>query len=133
MKYLSKYMPLHKSSLLHKLTSLVALTMSLSSCGGKDSHVSSAPWKETDKHLTCDQLLLEMNDAKFWQGVAQRNKEFGVSDVIFPIAYMNTKSSADDAMAATSSRLTNLNNIYQIKGCAKPYADTPIPAPSVQP
>ncbi len=115
------------------ILTLLGLTLNLAACGGKDSHVASPPWKETDKHLSCDQLLLEMNDAKFWQGVAARNKEFGVTDVVFPVAYMNTKSSANEAMAATSSRLSHLNNIYQIKGCAKPYADTPVPAPNVTP
>jgi hypothetical protein len=114
-----------------KLTVSLGLIINLAACSGKETPVASAPWKETDKYLTCDQLLLEMNDAKFWQGVAQRNKEFGVSDVVFPVSYANTRSSANEALSATTARLTNLNNIYQIKGCARPYADTPVPTPNI--
>jgi hypothetical protein len=109
----------------------LTLLLTLTACGGRDSYTSSPPWKETDKHLNCDQLLLEMNDAKFWNTSAQRNKSMGVMDVILPVSYLNTRSSADDAISSTQARLSNLNNIYQIKGCAKPYEDTPIPTPNV--
>jgi hypothetical protein len=114
------------------LLALTLLTV-VAGCSGKPSHVASPPWKETDKHLSCDQLLLEMNDARFWQGVAERNKEFGVTDVIFPVSYINTKASAEEAISATAGRLNHLNNIYKIKGCDRPYADTPVPAPNVRP
>jgi hypothetical protein len=109
---------------------VLSLVLGLAACSGKQSYVASAPWKDTDKHLPCDKLLLEMNDAKFWMGVAERNKSFGVTDAVFPVSYINTKASADEAIAAASSRLSHLNNIYQIKGCNKPYADMPTQAPA---
>lgn len=103
----------------------------LTACSGRESYTSSPPWKETDKHLSCDQLLLEMNDAKFWNTAAHNNKDAGFTDFLLPISYLNSRASADEAIASTQARLANLNNIYQIKGCAKPYADTPIPTPMV--
>jgi hypothetical protein len=109
----------------------VCCVVLVTACSGRESYTSSPPWKETDKHLSCNQLLLEMNDAKFWNTAARNNKEAGVGDVLLPISYMNTRSSADEAIASTQARLANLNNIYQIKGCAKPYEDTPIPTPPV--
>jgi hypothetical protein len=114
-----------------KHIALLTCLLLISACSGRQSFTSSPPWKETDKHLTCDQLLLEMNDAKFWNTAARNNKEMGVTDVLLPISYLNTRSSADDAISATQARLANLNNIYQIKGCAKPYEDTPVPTPNV--
>lgn len=102
----------------------------LAACGGRESYTSSQSWKQTDKHLSCDQLLLEMNDAKFWNQAARKNKRMGVSDAINPIGYMNTRKSADEAISQTQGRLQHLNNIFNIKGCSKPYADTPLQAPS---
>lgn len=100
--------------------------------GGEQSYVSSPPWKETDKHLNCDQLLLEMNDAKFWQTIAADNKRAGVMDVIWPVGYINQRASADEALAATSARLSHLGNIYSIKGCNQPYPNMQMPRPSIQ-
>ncbi len=114
---------------LMKKLSLTLCLLLLAACGGRESFTASQPWKQTDKHLSCDQLLLEMNDAKFWNQAARKNKEMGVMDAINPIGYMNTRKSADEAIAQTGERLRHLNNIYQIKGCSKPYADTPVQAP----
>ncbi|TAE33069.1 MAG: hypothetical protein EAZ74_04650 [Alphaproteobacteria bacterium] len=110
------------------LSTCVCLAL-LTACGGRDSYTSSSPWKETDKHLSCDQLLLEMNDARHWSAEAQKNKSFGLGDALWPVGYIHTSNSADEALEQTGSRLQHLNNIYKIKGCAKPYGDTPVPAP----
>lgn len=111
---------------------LFGLCTLVAACSGRESYTSSAPWKETDKHLSCDQLLLEMNDAKFWNQAAANNRKMGFWDVVNPVGYMSTRDSADQAIGATQERLRYLNNVYEIKGCAKPYSDTPIPAPNVR-
>ncbi len=116
---------------MNKILSFSCALLILSGCSGRESYTSSPPWKETDKHLTCDQLLLEMNDAKFWNTAAINNKQAGFTDFLLPISYLNTRASADEAIAGTSARMANLNNIYQIKGCAKPYPETPVPTPNV--
>lgn len=108
---------------------LTTALMAITACSGRPSYTSSAPWKQTDKHLSCDQLLLEMNDAKFWNSAAHKNKGMGIGDVINPIGYMNSRSNANEAIDKTNGRLRHLNEVYRIKGCAKPYADTPIVAP----
>ncbi len=104
-----------------------------SACGGTESFTSSPPWKNTDKHLSCDQLLLEMNDARFWNSVAHRNKAVGVMDVVWPVGYIKTRASADEAIASTEDRLRHLNSVYKIKGCNRPYPDTPMLSPGIQP
>ncbi len=119
-----KYTTCMKNAL---LSTICLLT--LAACGGRESYTSSAPWKETDKHLSCDQLLLEMNDAKFWNSVANRNKKMGVMDVVWPVGYIGTRASADEAIGQTQDRLSHLNNIFKIKGCDRPYADMPITTP----
>lgn len=65
-------------------------------------------WRETDKHLNCQQLMLEMNDAKYWYGIAANAGDM-------------------DAVSQTEARLANLQNIYQIKGCNNPYPGMNMP------
>ncbi len=115
---------------MHKIFTITALgvILLLAACG-EESYVASPAWKATDKHLSCDQLLLEMNDAKFWQTIALDNKKAGIIDYLWPVGYIETRASAEEAIASTSARIRHLQNIYQIKGCARPYEDTPVPAP----
>lgn len=105
---------------------LLILTL-LTACGGEQVHVSSPPWKETDKHLNCQQLLLEMNDAKFWNQVAHSKKKMDVSDFLWPVGYISTRASAEEAIEVTEARLGNLQNIYEIKGCRNPYPGMNMP------
>ena len=93
------------------------LPLFVAACGGQQSYVSSPPWKETDKHLTCQQLQLEMNDAKFWNTIAEDNKKAGVMDFIWPVGYIDTRASASEAAASTGARMGHLDNIAEIKGC----------------
>ena len=104
---------------------VIALTL-LSACG-ENVPTGSPAWKPTDKHLNCQQLLLEMNDAKFWNQVAQSKKRMDVSDFLWPVGYIGTRASADDAIAATNSRVSNLQGIYKIKGCGNPYPGMNMP------
>jgi len=109
------------------LIAVIAATV-LSACG-EDSYVNAPPWKESDKHLTCEQLLLEVNDAKYWNKVAAEKKKAGITDILWPVGYIGTRSSAAEAMDITGARISNLQNIYNIKGCARPYPNVPVPSP----
>ena len=109
-------------NIIYTLITLVLLT----ACG-ENVPKGAPPWKDTDKHLSCQQLLLEMNDAEFWNKVAQSKKEMDVSDFLWPPGYIGTRSSAQDAIAATNARLGNLQNIYGIKGCSNPYSGMNLP------
>lgn len=103
------------------------LTLVLLSACGEKIPMGSPPWKDTDKHLTCQQLLLEMNDAKFWNQVAHNKKKMDVSDFLWPVGYIGTRASAEDAIEATNARIANLQNIYKIKGCGNPYPGMNMP------
>jgi hypothetical protein len=99
---------------------LFSALMLLAACG-EEAFVASAPWKETDKKLTCEQLQLEMNDARYWQGVAEGKKKMKVMDVLWLPGYFGTVQNANEAIGATTARLNYLGNIYKIKKCDNPY------------
>lgn len=104
--------------------SVMILLLSLAACG-EEAYVSSPPWKETDKKLTCQQLQLEMTDARYWQQVAQEKKKMGVMDMLWLPGYYGTRKNADEAISSTTQRLTYLGSIYKIKGCDNPYQQMP--------
>ncbi len=108
------------------LLSLAAVLLLTSACG-ETVPSGGAPWKETDKHLNCQQLQLEMNDAQFWNQVAHSKESMGVSDFLWPPGYIGRRASAQDAIGTTNARLTNLRNIYGIKGCNNPYPNMNVP------
>lgn len=93
----------------------------LAACG---EEVPKGPqaWQQTDKHLNCQQLKLELNDAQFWNDVAKSKMEMGATDVLLPVSYMRTRASAKEALQSTDGRIKNLQSIYEIKGCRNPYA-----------
>jgi len=110
-----------------KTIALCSLLAFLVSACGEDVPIGSPPWKETDKHLNCQQLMLEMNDARFWNKLAHSKAEMGITDYLWPVGYIGRQSSASDAISATQGRIDNLNNIYGIKGCRNPYPGMNLP------
>jgi hypothetical protein len=110
-----------------KKISYAILTLCLLAACGERIPTGSPAWKDTDKHLNCQQLLLEMNDAEFWNGVAHSKKRMGVTDFLWPPGYIGTRASAEDAIGATRARMENLRRIYEIKGCNNPYPGMNLP------
>jgi hypothetical protein len=102
---------------------LICAALLLSACG-VESEVSGPPIRETDKHLKCPELLLEMNDAKFYLAQAEKKKGLNVRNVAWPVGYPSTVSSANDAIAISQERIAYLSNIYKIKGCNDPYPES---------
>ena len=109
-----------------RLIFAIFVMLVLSACG---DHVPTGgpDWKESDKLLTCQQLLLEMNDAKHWNRKAHAARQMGITDYLLPVSYLSTRMSANDAIATTAKRINRLQDIYQIKGCAQPYPGTDYP------
>lgn len=107
-----------------RLIMLLCTTLLLAACG-EEAFVASPPWKETDKKLNCEQLELEMNDARYWQGVAQSKKQMGIKDILWLPGYFGTVKNADQAIGSTTQRLNYLGNIYKIKHCDNPYQQVP--------
>ena len=96
------------------LMSLSLLT--LAACG-TESNPGKAPMQRDDKNLNCQQLLLEINDAKFLRYQAEKNKGLSFKNIVWPVGYPQTYSSAAEAIAATDDRINYLSNIYRIKEC----------------
>lgn len=106
------------------LFALVAAATVLAACGGRESDTGKPTMTKNDKFLTCDEILLEINDAKFLNAQAQENKGVGFKDIIWPVGYAGSYRNAEEAIEATNKRISYLSNIYAIKRCDDPYADS---------
>lgn len=118
------------------------VALALTACAGQKSMVISE-LQDTDKQLNCEQIKLEINEAKFFRGKAEKNQKFGIKHVVSPLGYVSSYTSAEDAKTAADGRIEYLNNIYNIKECDKqpkieeaaltPPASSPAPAPAAPP
>lgn len=99
----------------------------LSSCGEESFKVE--PIKKTDRQLSCNDIMLEINDAEFYKKQAEEKKSLGVKSIVMPLGYIDTYMNADEAVVAATSRVDYLKKIYQIKGCGTPQAGARVPEP----
>ena len=109
---------------LSTFTLLLSTGILLSACG-TESEVGKPAMSKNDKFMTCDELLLEINDAKFLNAQAQENKGLKFKSIVWPVGYPETYSSANEAIENTNKRISYLSNIYAIKKCDDPYPDAP--------
>lgn len=105
-----------------KYSTLLATAFLLAACG-TDSEPGKPALTKNDKFLTCDEILLEINDAKFLRDMAARNKGASFKNIVWPVGYVQTYSSAEEAIHNTNTRIAYLSNIYAIKRCDDPYPD----------
>lgn len=95
---------------------MVAMSLiMLASCGGETVKVETM--KKTDKDLSCNDILLEINETEFHKKQAQEKKSLGIKSIVMPLGYIDTYMSADEAISAADSRIAYLNRIYEIKNC----------------
>lgn len=73
--------------------------------------------QKKDKQLTCKEILLEMNEAEFYKGMANKNKGAKLKYVLMPLGYISTYMDAEEAIEASNARVSYLNKIYEISGC----------------
>jgi len=99
-----------------KKISLLAILLAVTACGSEQSPQVQAMQKK-DKQLTCKEVLLEMNEAQFYQKMAQKNKGPNLKNVLMPLGYISTYVSANDAIEAASARVEYLDKIYSIMDC----------------
>lgn len=78
--------------------------------------------KISDKHLSCQDILLEVNEAKFQRERAEANKGIGIRNIMSPLGYIPTYINAQESTSAADNRLAYLMKVYDIKGCAEKAA-----------
>ena len=100
---------------------VTALAASLLAACGTPSEKGAPPMRRNDKLLTCDELLLELNDARFLQKQAMENKGMNFKNIVWPVGYPATYQSAEEAIDQTGKRIEYLSNIYTIKKCDQGY------------
>jgi hypothetical protein len=105
-----------------------------------------------DKDKSCNQIVMEINEAEYFRKKATNNKGTKVDYALNPFCYPSGFLSSDRAMRSAEQRLDYLNQIYEMRGCgrnnrdgssagtgmggqggARPYAMPPQPAPQPEP
>ena len=99
-----------------KKISLLLLLSLITACESAPSSQVQAMQKK-DKQLTCKEVLLEMNEAQFYQKMAQKNKSPNLKNILMPLGYISTYMSAEDAIQTASARVEYLDKIYNIMDC----------------
>lgn len=102
--------------MVNKAMCLIALTSLLASCAGKESK-KIASLQKKDKKLSCQEILLEMNEAEFYRDVAYKNRGPKLKNVLMPLGYISTYMDAGEAIDAAEARVDYLDRIYQILRC----------------
>lgn len=117
--------------MIKKLCVLVGVACLATACSGTKSTKVAAVQKN-DKRLTCNEILLEINEAEFWRDKAENNRGMSFRNLVSPFGYGSTYISASDAIEASDTRVSYLKRIYDIKRCDDPTQQTSAPeaAPS---
>lgn len=100
-----------------RLSALILMTGLLASCSGTRS-ASVVPIQSKDKQLSCREVLLEINEAEQYKQAAEKNKTPGAKSLLAPLGYSYTLSSANEAIEASEKRISYLQDVYRISGCA---------------
>lgn len=95
---------------------LSALTFLVSACSGEKTPVVE-PVQKTDKTLTCEEIMFEINDSEQYIKQAGEKKALGIKSIVMPLGYIDTYMTADEAIAAANQRIDYLKRIYDIKSC----------------
>ena len=102
--------------MIKKALCLMMFTSMLASCSGKESTKIKSLQKK-DKKLSCQEILLEMNEAEFYRDVAYKNRGPKLKNILMPLGYISTYMDAGEAIDAADARVTYLDRIYQILRC----------------
>lgn len=102
-----------------KLASVFIASVLLTSCAGDKSEKVTSLQKK-DKNLSCDEVMLEINEAEFYRKTAEKNKAPKIKSVLMPLGYVSTYMDAEEASDAADARIDYLNRIYEILKCDEP-------------
>ena len=100
-----------------KIMLLLAASLILSACGGADKSTKVKALQRKDKRLSCEEILLEMNEADFYRKMANKNRGPKLKNVLMPLGYISTYMDAEEAIGAAEARVAYLDKIYEIMRC----------------
>ncbi len=105
--------------MLKKTIALGLVSLLIAACGGgseeKATKVKSL--QKSDKNLSCREILLEMNEAQFYNKMAHKNRSVKLKNVLMPLGYISTYMDSEDAIGAAQARVEYLDKIYEIMHC----------------
>lgn len=101
-----------------KTVLICSAALMLGACSGVKS-AQVEPVKPSDKQLSCTDIELEINEAKFWRDKADANRGLNLRNVVHPLGYGSTLMSSADAMDSAETRMAYLQQIYAIRHCAE--------------
>lgn len=96
-----------------------AMSVALAACAGKPTPRARGI-TTVDKNMSCEQLMLEINDAEYIRQTALENRGLNARNILWPFGYPATYKSADDALTSAERRLGYLQKVYAIKKCERP-------------
>lgn len=98
---------------------LVAVTVLTTACGSdtEEKSVRVKSLQKADKNLSCREILLEMNEAQFYNKMAHKNRGVKLKNVLMPLGYISTYMDSEEAIDAAQARVEYLDKIYEIMRC----------------
>lgn len=105
--------------MLKKILSLGLVSIMVAACASSDDAelVKVKALQRKDKNLSCQEILLEMNEAQFYNKMAHKKRGVKLKNVLMPLGYISTYMDAEDAIGAAKARVEYLNRIYEIMRC----------------
>jgi len=103
--------------MLKKVFLLTIIALITSACGGEEASTKVKALQKKDKRLSCEEILLEMNEADFYKKMANKNKGPKLKSVLMPLGYISTYMDAEEAIDAADARVSYLDKIYEIMKC----------------
>ena len=91
----------------------LASVLLLSACAG--GQVRST--LEGDNALNCRQLAYEINDAQFWNRIAQDNIKAGNPNTQWPLEYVSDGTTCRQVCDVTQARIAHLKALHAEKNC----------------
>ena len=106
--------------MLRKILVMSLLSVLVVACGGDDGEQKTPKVKslqKNDKNLSCREILLEMNEAQFYNKMAHKDRGVKLKNVLMPLGYISTYMDSEDAIGAAQARVEYLDKIYEIMHC----------------
>jgi hypothetical protein len=104
-----------------KKTMILGSLLIVAACGGSETEESQVvkvkALQKNDKNLSCREILLEMNEAQFYDKMAHKSRGVKLKNVLMPLGYVSTYMNAEDAIGAAQARVEYLDKIYEIMHC----------------